>query len=286
MAAVQNEIVNINKFNFAKLPLLPNIAIIGKRALDKASLVHDLMHQLHDTHHYYSSIVFDPFEAADPFFSSFVPSSNIFAELDANVLEEVIKTQRAKADILKHAIGINLINRDTPVNFNTVIVISGALLHKNVENQRVNALLRELLSQGSEFGVSVIITARHLSHISPALYEFFDWVFAFESSSDLEKQKLFEFFGGNLDAALFREVLEESTSLTRKCLGIRCTGSCLATGNAQTQLYWYTPEVSVPKFVFGKKYILPTKKVPRKEALAKSEKSSAPASPLVVKLLA
>jgi len=286
MAAAQNEIVSINKFNFAKLPLLPNIAIIGKRALDKASLVHDLMFKLHDTHHYYSSIVFDPFEAADPFFSSFVPASNIFAELDANVLEEVIKTQRAKADILKHAIGINLINRDTPVNFNTVVVISGALLHKNIENQRINALLKELLSQGSEFGISVIITARHLTHISPALYEFFDWVFAFENSSDLEKQKLFDFFGGNLDAALFREVLEESTSASRKCLGIRCTGSCLATGNAQTQLYWYSPEASVPKFVFGKKYILPTKNVPRKAALAKSEKSSAPASPLVVKLLA
>ncbi|ORX88082.1 hypothetical protein BCR32DRAFT_273894 [Anaeromyces robustus] len=286
MAAIQSEIVNINKFNFAKLPLLPNIAVIGKRALDKASLVHDLMHKLHDTHHYYSSIVFDPFEAADPFFTSFVPASNIFNELDANVLEEVIKTQKAKADILKHAIGINLINRETPVNFNTVVVISGSLLHKNIENVRVNTLLRELLSQGSEFGISVIITARHLSHINPAFYEFFDWVFAFESSSDLEKQKLFEFFGGNLDAALFREVLEESTSVSRKCLGIRCTGSCLATGNAQTQLYWYSPEVNIPKFVFGKKYILPTKNVPRKAALIKSEKSSAPASPLVVKLLA
>jgi hypothetical protein len=286
MAAVQSEIVNINKFNFAKLPLLPNIAVIGKRALDKASLVHDLMHQLNETRHYYSAVVFDPFEAADPFFTSFVPASNIFNELDATVLEELIKTQRAKADILKRAIGINLINRDTPVNFNTVVVISGALLHKNIENAKVNALLRELLSQGSEFGISVIITARHLNHINPALYEFFDWVFAFESSSDLEKQKLFDFFGGNLDAALFREVLEESTSVSRKCLGIRCTGSCLATGNAQTQLYWYTPEAAIPKFVFGKKYILPTKNVPRKLALTKSEKSSAPASPLVVKLLA
>jgi len=286
MAAIQSEIVNINKFNFAKLPLLPNIAIIGKRALDKASLVHDLMHQLNETRHYYSAVVFDPFEAADPFFTSFVPASNIFSELDATVLEELIKTQRAKADILKRAIGINLINRETPVNFNTVVVISGALLHKNIENAKVNALLRELLSQGSEFGISVIITSRHLNHINPALYEFFDWVFAFESSNDLEKQKLFDFFGGNLDSALFREVLEESTSVSRKCLGIRCTGSCLATGNAQTQLYWYTPEANIPKFVFGKKYILPTKNVPRKLALTKSEKSSAPASPLIVKLLA
>lgn len=286
MAAAQSEIVNINKFNFAKLPLLPNIAVIGKRALDKATLVHDLMYKLNETRHYYSAVVFDPFEAADPFFTSFVPASNIFSELDATVLEELIKTQRAKADILKRAIGINLINRDTPVNFNTVVVISGALLHKNIENAKVNALLRELLAQGSEFGISVIITARHLNHINPAFYEFFDWVFAFESSSDLEKQKLFDFFGSNLDAALFREVLEESTSVSRKCLGIRCTGSCLATGNAQTQLYWYTPEGNVPKFVFGKKYILPTKNVPRKLALSKSEKSSAPASPLVVKLLA
>jgi len=286
MAAVQSEIVNINKFNFSKLPLLPKIAIIGKRALDKASLVHDLMNQLNETHHYYSAVVFDPFEAVDPFFSSFVPTTNIFNELDVNVLEEIIKTQRAKADILKHAIGINLLNRETPVNFNTVVVLSGALLHKNIENPKVNALLRELLAQGSEFGVSVIITARHLNHINPALYELFDWVFAFESNNDVEKQKLFEYFGGNLDATLFNEVLEESTSNSRKCLGIRCTGSCLATGNAQTQLYWYTPEANVPKFVFGQKYVLPTKNQPRKNALTKSEKSSAPASPLVVKLLA
>jgi hypothetical protein len=285
MAAVQSEIVNINKFNFAKLPLLPNIAIIGKRALDKASLVHDLMYQLNETHHYYSAVVFDPFEAADPFFTSFVPAANIFSELDASVLEEIIKTQRAKADILKHAIGINLLNRDTPVNFNTVVVISGALLHKNIENQKVNALLRELLAQGSEFGISVIVTARHLNHINPTFYELFDWIFAFESNNELEKQKLFEYFGGNLDATLFSEVLEESTSLSRKCLGIRCTGSCLATGNAQTQLYWYTPESVVPKFVFGQKYILPTKNVPRKNALLKSEKTT-PASPLIVKLLA
>jgi len=285
MAAVQSEIVNINKFNFAKLPLLPNIAIIGKRALDKASLVHDLMYKLNETHHYYSAVVFDPFEAADPFFTSFVPATNVFSELDASVLEEIIKTQRAKADILKHAIGINLINRDTPVNFNTVVVISGALLHKNIENQKVNALLRELLAQGSEFGISVIVTARHLNHINPIFYELFDWVFAFESNNELEKQKLFEYFGGNLDATLFSEVLEESTSLSRKCLGIRCTGSCLATGNAQTQLYWYTPETAVPKFIFGQKYILPTKNVPRKNALIKSEKTT-PASPLIVKLLA
>jgi len=284
MAAVQSEIVNINKFTFAKLPVLPKIAIVGKRSLDKASLVHDLLNKLHETHHYYSAVVFDPFEAADPFFSEFVPVTNIFSELDASVLEEIIKTQRAKADILKHAIGINLINRDTPVNFNTVVVISGALLHKNIENAKVNALIRELLAQGTEFGISVIITARHLNHINPAFYELFDWVFAFESTNDLEKQKLYEYFGGNLEKTLFSEVLEESTSLSRKCIAIRCTGSCLATGNAQTKLYWYTPAASVPKFIFGHKYILPTKNVPRKNAFLKSEKV-VPASPLIVKLL-
>jgi hypothetical protein len=230
--------VEIHKFKAREMVKKPfNAVILGRKHTGKSCLILDLLYHL-SRERVPRIAVFSGTEAANHFFSKYVPDSFIYNNFDLDVFTAIVNFQKDIA--MKKAIGEIHPATDTRI----VLLLDDCAFDKKVFKSEV---IREIFFNGRHHGIYFILSAQYLMDISCDLRTNIDYLFCLKENIPRNTAKLYEnFFGAFQNIHEFRSIFDKCTQ-DFECL---VQNNTKPTTDISETVFWYKAKLS-PSFRFG-----------------------------------
>ena len=190
----------MTEFDPANAQGLNSILIIGKRAVGKTTLVHDLMKHMSLT----DALVFNPTEGVAKEYAEIVTEQSIHEEYDCNILDAYIEER------------LNLLKQSDESK--ACIVFESCWWDGRWKHQDP---IKKLYMNGKHMQINQIVTMQYPMEMPSAFLENTDYVFIFRENNVSNRKRLYERFGGVLQSfESFCTALDSITEDPYSCMVI------------------------------------------------------------------
>lgn len=178
--------IQVSKFDLSTVPDDSVCVFIGKRRSGKSCTIRDLLY-----HKRYLPMgkVVSGSEVANPFFSSFFPSSYITTEYSDRLLDNVLKRQEKIKQYAEEQRKLN--GREIDPRF---VLVFDDCLHD--ESWKRKKQIKNLFMNGRHFNILFLLSMHYVIGIPPGLRTNVDYVFIFRDPSPQNRRKIWDNFGG------------------------------------------------------------------------------------------
>jgi hypothetical protein len=209
--------LKLRKFDPSKASL-DKIAIFGKAASGKTTLIRDLMFHLKDVPR---AVIVSPTEPASRNYAGVIPDRFIHDEYDPDLISRFCRFQSSIA-------------RDPPSTDKRSLVVLDNCLHES--GQFANEHLRYILFAGRSLRAHLIVSMSYPLAISPSLRNQFGYVFLLREPNIANQRRLYEMYGHMFPTFdMFSQVLAVCTE-DHGCLVIDQT---TRSTKLEDQVFWY-----------------------------------------------
>ena len=193
-----------------------NIAIIGKNN-SKQNLVKNILNKYPTWDKYLISNS----EQIDNYYDNYIPKENIQEALNSD---------------------INFINSDLIENKdkNKIIIIDIVIM-----KSLLNSLLT-LLNFGRHYNTSIILLMSYPVFLLPEIRNNFNYVFMFGEQSNIQKQKLYNYYGSSFNNVEEFNKAFDNITITNE----QINNNCYVLDNKKNKYYWYNYETSYLNNIF------------------------------------
>lgn len=206
--------------------------IIGRRGAGKSCLMRDLMWNLHQTGTFEIAIGMSPTEEASPSLAKFMPSSLIYSEYRADVIRQVLNTQK-EACVAGNA-------------YNVVLVLDDCMYDKAIMKSKV---MREVLMNGRHMKLTVIVLVQYMMDLPPQCRSQIDIVISTRDPIIDNRKKLHKHFFG------FFETYKDFSKCYKQCTNDYSVFVSVNNGKPTNAIddccFWYKAKTDIPDFRFG-----------------------------------
>lgn len=227
--------MQFNQFNPAEATNMNSIAIFGKRATGKTTLVQELLYQLRCPY----TIAISPIDQEYAWMSSCSNEFNIFNEYTENHVDELVKRQCDKVN--------NSNIRKTEV-VPACIVFDGCLLQ--TDNFKHNGI-RTLYLNGTCMKVKIIMAMQYAMQLPNCIKGNIDYIFIFREQNLSNLRRLYTMYANIFPTfKLFCDTLETITKEPYTCMVIDRTKH---SNDLTKNVFWYKADAPWRNMVYCKK---------------------------------
>lgn len=215
---------------------------LGQRGTGKSSLMRDLLYHLH-IQGYPRTVIFSGTEAANSFFSKFVPREYIHSGLDLDKLSDVWESQKQIVRSCRDAERRS--GKSVKIDTRLVIYLDDVMYDRKVSRTKV---ITEIFLNGRHWNTTLVLSTQYIMLLDIACRSNVDFLFALKESKPKNRIRLYENFFGMFEKKQdFFNVLDQCTQ-NYECLVLDNT---TPNTSIEKSVYWYKACVDIPPFVFG-----------------------------------
>ena len=238
--------LELKKFDMRNITFRPDenkgpvIVLIGRRDTGKSFLVKDLLYHHQDIP---IGTVISGTEAGNGFYSTMVPKLFIHDEYNTNIIENILKRQKA---VLKQVKKEMEVYRRSTIDPRTFVIMDDCLYDGAWAKDK---LMRLLFMNGRHWKVMLVITMQYPLGIPPNLRTNIDYVFILREPYHDNRRRIYENYTGMFPTfEAFSQVMDQCTE-NFECLVINNNAK---SNKLQDQIFWYKAE-NRPDFKLGSK---------------------------------
>ena len=238
--------LELKKFDMRNITFRPDenkgpvIVLIGRRDTGKSFLVKDLLYHHQDIP---IGTVISGTEAGNGFYGSMVPKLFIHDEYNSNIIENILKRQRA---VLKQVKKEMEVYKRSTIDPRTFVIMDDCLYDGAWAKDK---LMRLLFMNGRHWKVMLVITMQYPLGVPPNLRTNIDYVFILREPYIDNRRRIYENYTGMFPTfEAFNQVMDQCTE-NFECLVINNNAK---SNKLQDQIFWYRAE-NRPDFKLGAK---------------------------------
>lgn len=238
--------LELKKFDMRNITFRPDenkgpvIVLIGRRDTGKSFLVKDLLYHHQDIP---IGTVISGTEAGNGFYGSMVPKLFIHDEYNSNIIENILKRQKA---VLKQVKKEMEVYKRSTIDPRTFVIMDDCLYDGTWAKDK---LMRLLFMNGRHWKVMLVITMQYPLGVPPNLRTNIDYVFILREPYHDNRKRIYENYTGMFPTfEAFNQVMDQCTE-NFECLVINNNAK---SNKLQDQIFWYRAE-NRPDFKLGSK---------------------------------
>jgi hypothetical protein len=238
--------LELKKFDMRNITFRPDenkgpvVVLIGRRDTGKSFLVKDLLYHHQDIP---IGTVISGTEAGNGFYGSMVPKLFIHDEYNSNIIENILKRQRA---VLKQVKKEMEVYKRSTIDPRTFVIMDDCLYDGAWAKDK---LMRLLFMNGRHWKVMLVITMQYPLGVPPNLRTNIDYVFILREPYIDNRRRIYENYTGMFPTfEAFNQVMDQCTE-NFECLVINNNAK---SNKLQDQIFWYRAE-NRPDFKLGAK---------------------------------
>ena len=238
--------LELKKFDMRQITFRPDenkgpvIVLIGRRDTGKSFLVKDLLYHHQDIP---IGTVISGTEAGNGFYGSIVPKLFIHDEYNTNIIENILKRQKA---VLKQVKKEMEVYKRSTIDPRTFVIMDDCLYDGAWAKDK---LMRLLFMNGRHWKVMLVITMQYPLGVPPNLRTNIDYVFILREPYIDNRRRIYENYTGMFPTfEAFNQVMDQCTE-NFECLVINNNAK---SNKLQDQIFWYRAE-NRPDFKLGSK---------------------------------
>jgi hypothetical protein len=238
--------LELKKFDMRNITFRPDenkgpvIVLIGRRDTGKSFLVKDLLYHHQDIP---IGTVISGTEAGNGFYSSMVPKLFIHDEYNSNIIENILKRQKA---VLKQVKKEMEVYKRSTIDPRTFVIMDDCLYDGSWSKDK---LMKLLFMNGRHWKVMLVITMQYPLGVPPNLRTNIDYVFILREPYKDNRRRIYENYTGMFPTfEAFEQVMDQCTE-NFECLVINNNAK---SNKLQDQIFWYRAE-NRPDFKLGSK---------------------------------
>lgn len=229
--------IQLKKFDISSIASDKVVVLIGKRETGKSFLVRDLLYQHRDLP---IGCVISPTESANKFFGSIVPSLFIHDEYTPELVNNVVKRQKAMQKAIDRRQGCH----KSPIDPRAFFVLDDCLYDDSWTKDRN---IRLLFMNGRHYKIMFIITMQYPLGIPPNLRTQIDYVFILRENIVSNRRRIFDNYAGMFPTFdVFCQVMDQCTE-NFECIVINNNAK---SNRFEDQVFWYKADAH-PAFKIG-----------------------------------
>jgi hypothetical protein len=228
--------LELSKFSMKKISFKkdenkgPVIVLIGRRDTGKSFLVRDLLYHHQDIP---VGTVISGTEAGNGFYSKYVPKLFIHDEYNTNIIENILKRQKAVLKQINK--NIKMYNKSN-IDPRTFVILDDCLYDSSWSRDK---MMRLLFMNGRHWKVMLIITMQYPLGIPPNLRTNIDYVFILREPYIANRKRIYENYAGMFPTfESFAQIMDQCTE-NYECLVINNNSK---SNKLQDQIFWYKAE--------------------------------------------
>ena len=205
----------------------PVVVLIGRRDTGKSFLVRDLLYYHQDIP---IGTVISGTEAGNGFFSAHVPKLFIHDEYNTNIIENILKRQKAALKQIKKEKEMRM---KSNIDARAFVILDDCLFDNKWTKDK---MMRLLFMNGRHWKIMLIITMQYPLGIPPNLRTNIDYVFILREPYMANRKRIWENYAGMFPTfESFAQVMDQCTE-NYECLVINNNSK---SNKLQDQIFWY-----------------------------------------------
>jgi len=190
----------LDEFNLDDIKMDATIVAVGKRRTGKTWVIRNIMYRLKNK--FPAGIVISQTDQLNKFWRQYVPEKYIYKKYQPEILDAVFKRQLKILDDN----GLTDEEKDAAAPF--FVLLDDVISDKRL---KFDENLMELFVAGRHYRLFVLITTQYAKAITPTLRGNTDYCFMMKSLQTMQREALWEDFGGFLTKDAFQQVLDAYT---------------------------------------------------------------------------
>jgi hypothetical protein len=224
--------LRLKRFDMSAVTSDSIVVMLGKRRTGKSFLCRDLLSFHQDLP---TGVVISGTESSNGFFGQIFPPLYIFDEYKPQIIENLVKRQRA---IVKKA------ENDPSIDPRCILIMDDCLYDRSWTND-VN--MRQIFMNGRHLKLGLILTSQYPLGIPPNLRSNVDFTFILRENVVANRRRIYDNYCGMLPQfEVFCSVLDQTTE-NYECLVVN---NFVASNKLEDQLFYYKAE-DRPAFTIG-----------------------------------
>lgn len=171
------QVLNLKRFDPARMADSSTCVIIGKRNTGKSVLVKDLMYA---KRHLPAGIVMSGTEEGNGYYGTWIPPAFVYTRFDPVAIERLYEKQKRL--------------KTRGVKQNVYLLIDDCMFESNVVMKA--PVIKELFMNGRHFNIFVILVAQYVMQLSPAVRSNSDYVIVLRDNIKENQERLHRAFFG------------------------------------------------------------------------------------------